>query len=59
MAFLPFYFVLIFARVPGIIWSLGQTTAAIATAPDEAEAPPPRKPKPYRLLGTDHPDDYA
>lgn len=47
-------------NLPTTLALLGRTTAPIATRPEgEAEPELKKSRKPYRTLGTDHPDDYS
>ncbi|KQQ26506.1 hypothetical protein [Frondihabitans sp. Leaf304] len=47
-------------NLPTMLALLGRTTAPIATRPEgEAEPELKKSRKPYRALGTDHPDDYS
>lgn len=47
-------------NLPMFLAFLGRTTAPIATRPEGEPEPDAKRPrKPYRTLGTDHPDDYS
>ncbi|MBF4576775.1 hypothetical protein [Frondihabitans sp. VKM Ac-2883] len=47
-------------NLPSFLALLGRTTAPVATRPEGEPEPELKKTrKPYRTLGTDHPDDYT